>query len=40
MCNNYDVTSKAGNLGLTPAEEEAVVAFPRTLTDLKLAQVE
>jgi len=38
LCNIYDVTSKVGNLGLTPAEEEAIVAFLKTLTDSKLAQ--
>jgi len=27
------MTSEVGNLGLTPAEEEAIVAFLKTLTD-------
>src|SRR5450759_1828908 len=34
-----NVTSEVGNLGLTPAEEEAIVAFLKTLTDSKLALV-
>jgi cytochrome c peroxidase len=29
-------TSEVGNLGLTPAEEEAIVAFLKTLTDTKI----
>src|SRR5450759_2448674 len=32
-------TSEVGNLGLTPAEEEAIVAFLKTLTDTKFPQV-
>ncbi len=34
-----NMTSEVGNLGLTPAEEEAIVAFLKTLTDTKLPQV-
>src|ERR1035437_2444625 len=34
-----NMTSEVGNLGLTPAEEEAIVAFLKTLTDTKLLQV-
>jgi cytochrome c peroxidase len=30
-----NMTSEVGNLGLTPAEEEAIVAFLKTLTDTK-----
>lgn len=33
------MTSEVGNLGLTPAEEEAIVAFLKTLTDTKLPEV-
>jgi cytochrome c peroxidase len=31
-----NMTSEVGNLGLTPAEEEAIVAFLKTLTDTKI----
>jgi cytochrome c peroxidase len=34
-----NMTSEVGNLGLTPAEEEAIVAFLKTLTDTKFPQV-
>ena len=34
-----NMTNEVGNLGLTLAEEEAIVAFLKTLTDSKLAQV-
>ena len=34
-----NMTSEVGNLGLTPAEEEAIAAFLKTLTDPKFAQV-
>ncbi len=30
-----NVTSKVGDLGLTPAEEAAIVAFLKTLSDTK-----
>ena len=33
------MTSEVGNLGLTPAEEEAIAAFLKTLTDTKFPQV-
>jgi hypothetical protein len=29
------MTGEVGNLGLTPAEDEAIVAFLKTLTDTK-----
>ena len=31
-----NVTREVGNLGLTPAEEEAIIAFLKTLTDTKI----
>ena len=31
-----NMNSEVGNLGLTEAEEEAIVAFLKTLTDTKL----
>src|ERR1035437_4022986 len=34
-----NMTREVGTLGLTPAEEEAIVAFLKTLTDTKLLQV-